>query len=78
MVRYDVPEFETRFEGTAETRIHGTGLCGEISRHDDQDGVDAMRRTGRCGCDDISGCWVGVGKIRGVRMIRGVSRDEKR
>ena len=41
-----------------------------------------MRRVEQVGADATispgGGCWVGVGKIRGVRMIRGVSRDEKR
>ena len=47
MVRYDVPEFETRLEGTAEAWVQGTGLGGEISGHDDQVVDDAMRRSAR-------------------------------
>ncbi len=48
MVRYDVPEFEARLEGTADAwGVLGTGLGGEISRHDDQVVNDAMRRSGR-------------------------------
>ena len=47
MVRYDVPEFETGLEGTAEARVHGTGLGWEICGHAEQVVDDAKRRTGR-------------------------------
>ncbi len=44
MVRYDVPEFEARLEGTADVRVQRAGLGGEISRHDEEVGDDATRR----------------------------------